>query len=219
MINWNNIIKKEKQKEYFIKLKKFLIKEYNNKIILPPKNKIFESFKLTPFKKIKIVILGQDPYSKINQSHGLAFSILPNIKIIPGSLKNIYKELKKENPKFKIPNTGYLKKWSEQGILLLNTVLTVQNKKPGSHKNIGWEIFTNNIIYYINTYLTNIVFMLWGNYAKSKEKLINKNKHLILTTSHPSPLSVNKGFIGCNHFNKANIFLKNKKKKIINWQI
>ncbi len=216
MINWKKIIGKEKKKKYFIKMKYFLEKEYKNKIIYPKKNKIFEAFKLTKFENIKVVIVGQDPYCNKNQSHGLAFSLLPNIKITP-SLKNIYIEIKNEYPNFKIPNNGYLLNWTKQGILLLNSILTIENKKILSHKNIGWEIFTNNIIKYINKYKNNIVFLLWGKFAQKKINLINKNKHLILISSHPSKLSFNKGFLNCNHFKKTNFFLIKKNKKPIIW--
>lgn len=214
-LNWKKIFNNENKKEYFLKLKKFVIKEYKKKIIYPKKKNIFEAFKITKFKNIKVVIIGQDPYCEKNKAHGLAFSTLPNIKISP-SVNNIYKEIKKEIPKFKIPKNGYLIKWSKQGILLLNSILTVEKNKPCSHKNIGWEIFTNNIVKYINNYLNDIVFILWGKYAKKKIIFINKKKHLILTSSHPSPYSV-KNFWGCNHFIKTNIFLKKKKIKQINW--
>ncbi len=216
MITWKKIINNEKKKIYFINIIKFLNKEYKISNIFPNKKKIFKVFKLTKFNKIKIVILGQDPYYKKNQANGLAFSISKKIKITQ-CIKNIYKEIKNEFPKFKIPNHGCLKKWSKQGILLLNSILTVKENKPLSHKNIGWEIFTNNIIKYINKYLNNIIFLLWGNYAKKKIKFINKNKHIILCTSHPSPLSINKGFLGCNHFKKVNKILKKKNIKIIKW--
>ncbi len=216
MINWKNIINKEKKKKYFIKMKYFLEKEYKYKIIYPKKNKIFEAFKITKFENIKVVIIGQDPYCNKGQSHGLAFSLLPNIKITP-SLYNIYKEIKNEYPNYKIPKNGYLLNWAKQGILLLNSILTVENKKILSHKNIGWEIFTDNIIKYINKYTNNTVFLLWGKFAQKKKKLINKNKHLILISSHPSKYSFKKGFLNCNHFIKTNIFLIKKKKNPILW--
>ncbi len=216
MINWKYIIEKEKKKKYFIKMKNFLYKEYNNKIIYPKKNKIFEAFKITKFENIKVVILGQDPYCNKDQSHGLAFSLLPNIKITT-SIKNIYNEIKNEYPKFNIPKNGYLLNWAKQGIFLLNSILTVEHKKILSHKNIGWEIFTNNIIKYINKYNKNIIFLLWGQYAKKKKILINKNKHLILTSSHPSNLSFKKGFWKCLHFKKTNFYLKKHNKKPIIW--
>ncbi len=217
MINWKKIIKNEKKKKYFIKMKYLLENEYKYKKIYPPKKNIFEAFKITKFKNIKVVIIGQDPYCNKNQSHGLAFSLLPNIKKITSSLINIYKEIKNEYHEFKIPKNGYLLNWAKQGILLLNSILTVESKKILSHKNIGWEIFTDNIIRYINKYRTNIVFLLWGKFAQKKKKLINKNKHLILISSHPSKFSFKKGFLNCNHFKKTNIFLIKNKKKPILW--
>ncbi len=216
-INWTNIINNEKKKQYFIKIQKFLHQEKKkNKIIYPPNKFIFHCFKLTKFSKIKIVIVGQDPYYKKGQAHGLAFSVPKYIKNIPPSVKNIYKEIKYEFPNFIIPNHGCLTNWAKQGILLLNTILTVEADKPCSHKNIGWEIFTNNIINYINKYLNNIIFILWGYYAQKKILLINNKKHLILKSAHPSPLSV-KNFWKCNHFKKANNYLTKKNKKIIIW--
>ncbi len=217
MINWKKIFYKEKKKKYFINIKNFLKNEYKKKIIFPQKKNIFQLFKLIEFNKIKVVILGQDPYCNINQAHGLAFSVLPNIKKLPKSLINIYKELKYEFNNFKIPSHGYLINWVKQGVFLFNTILTVEKNKPCSHKNIGWEIFSNNIIKYINFYLKNIIFILWGKYAQKKIHLINKQKHFILTSSHPSPLSASKGFFGCNHFKKTNIYLKQKNISPIIW--
>ncbi len=216
MITWKKIFYKEKKKKYFINLIKFIKNEYKKKIILPKIKKIFNTFKYTKFNKIKIVIIGQDPYYKKNQAQGLAFSISKKIKITE-SIKNIYREIKNEYPKYKIPKHGCLKKWSKQGILLLNSILTVEQNKPLSHKNIGWEKFTNNIITNINKYLKKIIFMLWGKYSQNKINLINKKKHIILSTSHPSPLSFNKGFNGCNHFKLVNKILKKLKRKKIKW--
>ncbi len=217
MINWKKIFKKEKKKKYFINIINFLKKEYKKKkIIYPDKKNIFQIFKLIKFNKIKVVILGQDPYLNKNQAHGLAFSILPNNKL-PKSIINIYKELKYEFKNFKTPKNGYLINWVKQGVFLFNTILTVEEKKSCSHKNIGWEIFSSNIIKYINIYLKNIVFILWGKYAQKKKHIINNKKHLILTSSHPSPLSAKKGFFGCNHFKKTNIYLKKNNKTPIIW--
>ncbi len=216
MINWKKIIKYEKKKKYYIKLKKKIEKEYLNKNIYPPKNKIFEVFKLTKFENIKVVIIGQDPYCNKYQAHGLAFSLLPNIKKTP-SIQNIYKEIKNDYKNFNIYKNGYLINWSKQGVFLLNSILTVEDKKPCSHKNLGWEIFTNRIIKYINKYLNNIVFLLWGKFAQKKKKFINNKKHLILQSSHPSPISYKYSFKNCKHFLKTNIYLKKKKKEIILW--
>ncbi len=218
MKNWKFFFKKEKKKKYFLKIINFLKQEYHKKkIIYPAKKNIFQIFKLIKFNKIKVVILGQDPYCNKNQAHGLAFSVLPKIKKLPPSIINIYKELKNEFSWFKKPKNGYLINWVKQGVFLFNTILTVEKNLPCSHKNIGWEIFSNNIIKYINLYLQNIVFILWGKYAQKKIQFINKKKHLILTSSHPSPLSFNKGFLGCNHFKKTNIFLKKNNINPINW--
>ncbi len=216
MITWKKIFNKEKNKKYFINLIKILKKEYNTKNIFPKKNKIFTSFNLTKFNEIKVVIIGQDPYYKKNQANGIAFSINKNIKLTE-CIKNIYKELKNEFPKFNIPKHGCLKKWTKQGILLLNSILTVEENKPLSHRNIGWEIFTNRIILYINKYLNKIIFVLWGYNAKKKSLLINKKKHIILYSSHPSNLSANKGFFGCKHFIKINKILKQNNIKQIKW--
>ncbi len=217
MIDWKIIFQKEKKKKYFIKIINFLKNEYKKKkIIFPKKKNIFEIFKLIKFNNIKVVILGQDPYYGENMAHGLAFSILPNNKL-PKSIINIYKELQYEFKDFKKPSNGYLINWVKQGVFLFNTILTVEKNKSCSHKNIGWEIFSDNIIKYINFYLKNIVFMLWGKHAQKKKKIINNKKHLILTCSHPSPLSAEKSFFGCNHFKKANIYLKKKNKIPIIW--
>ncbi|BBA84744.1 uracil-DNA glycosylase [endosymbiont of Euscepes postfasciatus] len=219
-ITWNKIFKIEKEKKYFKKIKKYIyISKKNKKIIYPNNEDIFNAFKLTKFNNIKIVIIGQDPYYKKNQANGLSFSVNKNI-MIPPSLKNIYTELKRDLNNFKYPNHGYLKKWSTQGILLLNLILTVEEKKPLSHEFIGWKIFTKRIINIINIYKSNIIFLLWGNYVKNNIlNIINKKKHYILQTSHPSPLSFRNGFYGCSHFSKVNNILKYNKKKIIDWQI
>ncbi len=211
------IINNEKKKKYFNNIINFLKNEYKYKNIFPPKNKIFKAFKLTTFKKLKIIILGQDPYYKKKLADGLAFSVNKKTTYIPASLNNIYKEIKKEFPLFKKPNNGNLIHWAKQDILLLNSILTVEENKPLSHEYIGWKIFTNNILLYINYYLKNIIFLLWGKKAQEKKNIINKKKHKILCTSHPSTLSFNNGFKGCNHFKLCNIFLKNKNYKTINW--
>ncbi|AZP36336.1 Uracil-DNA glycosylase [Candidatus Annandia adelgestsuga] len=215
-MKWIFFLKNENKKKYFYKIKKFLYKEYYlGKIIYPPKKYIFNALKFTSFDKIKIVILGQDPYVKNNQADGLAFSVSKNVDI-PPSLNNIYKEIKSNFTNFNIPKNGCLIKWAKQGVLLLNTILTVEKNKKLSHKNIGWEIFTNKIIKLINMYKSKIVFLLWGLQAKKKAYLINPKKNLILTSSHPSPLSANYGFFGCKHFLISNKFLiKNNIKEII----
>lgn len=214
---FKNIIEEESKKDYYKKLHEFVINEYNTKTIFPPKEKIFYALQTTPYDKVKVVIIGQDPYHGIGEAHGMCFSVNPGIKI-PPSLMNIYKELNRDLG-CKIPNNGYLVKWAKQGVLLLNSVLTVEKDKPASHQNKGWEIFTDRIIEELNKSQTPIVFLLWGNFAKQKARLITNKKHLILTSSHPSPFSVKYGFEGCSHFSKANKFLASNNLTPIDWQI
>ena len=217
MISFNDLLEEEKQKEYYKDLIDFIDKEYESKIIFPPREKIFEAFRLTPFEKAKVVIIGQDPYHGEGEAHGLAFSVNNGIKI-PPSLKNIYKEINAEYG-YEIPNTGYLIKWAKQGVLMLNTVLTVEKDKPASHKAKGWEVFTDRVIEELNNSEQPLVFMLWGNYAKSKAQLINNPKHLILESAHPSPFSARNGFFGNNHFKLANDFLEKNGIEQIDWKI
>lgn len=214
---FKNIIEEESKKDYYKKLHEFVINEYNTKTIFPPKEKIFYALQTTPYDKVKVVIIGQDPYHGIGEAHGMCFSVNPGIKI-PPSLMNIYKELNRDLG-CKIPNNGYLVKWAKQGVLLLNSVLTVEKDKPASHQNKGWEFFTDRIIEELNKSQTPIVFLLWGNFAKQKARLITNKKHLILTSSHPSPFSVKYGFEGCSHFSKANKFLASNNLTPIDWQI
>ncbi len=214
---FKNIIEEESKKDYYKKLHEFVINEYNTKTIFPPKEKIFNALQTTPYDKVRVVIIGQDPYHGIGEAHGMCFSVNPGIKI-PPSLMNIYKELNRDLG-CKIPNNGYLVKWAKQGVLLLNSVLTVEKDKPASHQNKGWEIFTDRIIEELNKSQTPIVFLLWGNFAKQKARLITNKKHLILTSSHPSPFSVKYGFEGCSHFSKANKFLASNNLTPIDWQI
>lgn len=214
---FKNIIEEESKKDYYKKLHEFVINEYNTKTIFPPKEKIFNALQTTPYDKVKVVIIGQDPYHGIGEAHGMCFSVNPGIKI-PPSLMNIYKELNRDLG-CKIPNNGYLVKWANQGVLLLNSVLTVEKDKPASHQNKGWEIFTDRIIEELNKSQTPIVFLLWGSFAKQKARLITNKKHLILTSSHPSPFSVKYGFEGCSHFSKANKFLVSNNLTPIDWQI
>ena len=217
MISFNDLLEEEKQKDYYNELISFIDKEYNTKTIFPPREKIFEAFKLTPFEQTKVVIIGQDPYHGEGEAHGLAFSVNNGIKI-PPSLKNIYKEINAEYG-YEIPNTGYLIKWAKQGVLMLNTVLTVEKDKPASHKAKGWEVFTDRVIEELNNSEQPLVFMLWGNYAKSKAQLINNPKHLILESAHPSPFSARNGFFGNNHFKLANDFLEKNGIEQIDWKI
>ena len=214
---WDDILSGEFSKDYYINLRQFLIDEYKTKKIYPNMYDMFNALKLTSYEDVKIVILGQDPYHGENQAHGLAFSVNKGIKI-PPSLLNMYKELQNDLGCF-IPNNGYLVPWAEQGVLLLNTVLTVREGEPNSHKNKGWEVFTDKVISKLNEREDPIIFILWGNNAKEKLKLITNKRHFILTAPHPSPLSASRGFFGCKHFSKANEILKSLHKKEINWQI
>ena len=214
--SWNKILEKELKKDYFISLLKTTEINYNNKTCFPDKSKIFSALNHCSFKNLKVVILGQDPYHGINQANGLSFSVNSNEKA-PPSLKNIFIEIKNDlNTTIRTNND--LTDWANQGVLLLNSVLSVEKGKPGSHSRIGWEIFTDNLIKLISEHKTNIVFMLWGGYAKKKEKLINENIHLILKTGHPSPLSANRGYwFGNKHFSKCNFFLVKNGIKPIAW--
>lgn len=213
--SWKKILNSEFKKEYFNSLVTFLKDEYKNNIIYPPGKKIFSSFDYCPFDKVKVVIIGQDPYHGINQANGLCFSVNKEIKI-PPSLFNIFKEIKSDVG-IDIPNHGDLKRWAIQGVLLLNSVLTVRQNLPGSHSNKGWENFTDKVISIISKNKNNIVFLLWGSYAKSKLKNIDQNKHLILTSSHPSPFSAYNGFFNSYHFSKTNKYLKKNNIREIKW--
>lgn len=221
MINFNNdwdqLLSNEFDKKYYQKLRDFLAKEYQSKTIYPNRYNIFEALKLTSYADTKVLILGQDPYHGENQAHGLAFSVQPGTAI-PPSLLNIYKELKNDLGCV-IPNNGNLEHWSKQGVLLLNTSLTVIKDSPNSHRGKGWEIFTDQIIKLLNEKDTPVVFILWGNNSKEKEKFITNKKHLILTSAHPSPLSASRGFFGCKHFSKTNKFLNENGISPIDWQI
>lgn len=215
--NWDELLKDEFDKEYYINLHNFLSNEYKSKVIYPDKNNIFNALNYTDYKDVKVVILGQDPYHGPNQAHGLSFSVKPDMKI-PPSLKNIFKELNSDLGCY-IPNNGYLENWANQGVLLLNTVLTVESGKANSHKNKGWEIFTDKIISLLNNRTDPVIFILWGNNAINKKKLITNNQHYILQSVHPSPLSANRGFFGSKPFSKANDILKELGKAPIDWQI
>ena len=215
--DWKDLLDDEFNKEYYQTLRNFLITEYKTRTIYPDKYDIFNALHFTPYKNIKVVILGQDPYHGPGQAHGLSFSVNPGIKT-PPSLLNIYKELNSDLGCY-IPNNGYLKKWADQGVLLLNTSLTVRAGAANSHKNIGWEVFTDKIISLVNEKEDPVVFLLWGNNAIKKKNLITNKKHLILTSVHPSPLSASRGFFGSKPFSKINNFLISVNKKAIDWQI
>lgn len=217
--SWKDFFESEFKKDYIVELEnKIQERKDNGAIIYPEEDKIFEAYKMIELNDIKVVIIGQDPYHGKNQAHGLAFSVNKGIKI-PPSLKNMYKELENSVENFKMPEHGYLKSWSEQGVFLLNNVLTVEEASPDSHKNFGWEVFTDNTIKFIDENCENVVFVLWGGNAKKKIKILNKNKNLILTAAHPSPLSVYRGFYGCNHFNLINEYLISKNRTPINWNL
>ena len=215
--SWQEILQEELDKNYMINLQSFIhIREKEGHTIFPPNNLIFKAFNHTPFDQVRVVIIGQDPYHGENQAHGLAFSVQKGEKL-PPSLKNIYKELQSEYNDFQIPKHGDLGSWADQGVLLLNATLTVEASKAGSHQNQGWEIFTDRIIQIISEKRNKIVFLLWGKYAQAKARLIDHNKHLILTAAHPSPFSAYHGFFGCNHFILTNEYLEKNGEKGIDW--
>ena len=216
-MTFREIVELEKQKEYYQQLKVKIDFEYANYTVYPPKNEIFNSLNATSFNNVKVVILGQDPYHEPNQANGLAFSVKKGVRI-PPSLVNIYKEAHTDVG-IRIPNHGDLSSWSKQGVLLLNNVLTVRAHKANSHKGFGWEQFTLNVVKYLNQREKPLVFILWGKNAQEKEQFIDTNKHLIIKSVHPSPLSANGGFFGSKPFSKANEFLKRHNIKAIDWQI
>ena len=214
---WDEILKDEFSKEYYLKLRDFLKTEYSTRRIYPNMYDIFNALKLTSYNDVKVVILGQDPYHGPNQAHGLCFSVKDGVEP-PPSLKNIYKEIDNELH-VGIPKSGELTKWAKQGVLLLNTVLTVREGTPNSHKNMGWEIFTDFVISKLNERHSPIVFLLWGANARSKKALITNKAHYILECAHPSPLSAYNGFFGCGHFLKTNQILKSNGQQEIEWKI
>lgn len=214
--NWKNVLKNEFTKSYFTDLVSFVENAYKNQTCYPPKSDLFKAYQLTNLKDVKVVILGQDPYHGVGQANGLAFSVYPGIPF-PPSLKNIFLELKNDINK-EIPFTGDLSHWARQGVFLLNSCLSVEASKAGSHSNKGWELFTDATIQAISEENEAVVFLLWGGYAKKKIKLINSDKHLILTSGHPSPLSANRGYwFGNKHFSKTNSYLKKHNKSPIKW--
>lgn len=215
-MTWEKLIEVEEQKDYFKKLKDEIDKRYETSNVFPEKQNIFKAFSLTSLDNLKIVILGQDPYHGFGQAQGLSFSTPANIKN-PPSMVNILKEINDDLQKKSFCEDGDLTSWAKDGVLLLNTILTVEEGKPKSHHNLGWEIFTDNIIRYINDNCQNIVFILWGSPAIAKTKLIDTKKHHILSSPHPSPLSSYRGFFGCKHFSKTNEILKSLGKEPINW--
>ena len=216
--DWLPAISPEFQKPYYKELYSFVKKEYSENVVYPPSEDIFNAFHYTNLTDVKVLLLGQDPYHNVNQAHGLSFSVLPSQREIPPSLQNIYKELKEDMGCY-IPNNGYLKKWADQGVLLLNTVLTVRAHQANSHQGKGWEKFTDAVIKALNEQDRPIVYFLWGKPAQTKIPMLNNKKHLILTAPHPSPLSAYRGFFGCKHFSRANEFLVANGETPIDWQI
>lgn len=214
-MEWKDVIEYEQTQDYYKKLKQIIEQKYTTTKVYPPKNKIFNAFSLCKYNDLKVVILGQDPYHQPNQAQGLAFSTPPEITN-PPSMVNILKEINSDIGNSNC-NDGDLTPWAKQGVLLINTILTVEDSKAKSHHNIGWEIFTDNIIKHISSNFDRVIFLLWGSPAIAKTKLIDKNKHYILTAPHPSPLSAYRGFFGCKHFSKTNEILRTLEKPEITW--
>jgi len=213
--SWNKLIQPETKKDYFIDLQRAVDLAYTNRSTFPSRKDIFKAFELCPLDKVRVVILGQDPYHGVGQAHGLAFSV-PDGEKIPPSLRNIYKELKADIGK-EIPESGNLEDWAKQGVLLLNSTLTVEEGEPGFHQKWGWETFTDEVIRQVSEQREHVIFLLWGKFAHDKEKLIDQDRHLILKAAHPSPLSTYRGFFGSKPFSKTNEYLKTNKLKEIKW--
>lgn len=219
MKSWADAIGREKQQPYFQKIiQQVNTERRSGQVIYPPAQDIFNAFRYTEFNQVKAVIIGQDPYHNVGQAHGLAFSVQQGVEI-PPSLKNIYKELASDIDGFQIPHHGCLKKWADEGVLLLNTVLTVKAHLAHSHKDIGWETFTDKVIEVLNYHRENLVFLLWGNPAQKKGSKIDTSRHLVLKAAHPSPLSAHRGFFGCRHFSQTNQYLQQHGISPIDWQV
>ncbi|ESO01588.1 hypothetical protein HELRODRAFT_157191 [Helobdella robusta] len=214
--SWFYALEAEFTKPYFEKLSKFVRDERAKYTVYPPVSQVFSWTQVTPIHEVKVVIVGQDPYHQPNQAHGLCFSVQKGVDI-PPSLKNMYKELEQSCPPFRHPGHGYLMGWAEQGVLLLNSVLTVRRNEANSHKDAGWELFTDAVMNWLNFNLSGVVFMLWGSYAHKKGDKINKTRHHVIKGVHPSPLSAHRGFFGCGHFKMCNELLKKQNKPEINW--
>ncbi len=214
---WQDIIRQQQSQPYFEQINDFVEQQRRDgKVVYPPENQVFSAFDITPFEDVRVVILGQDPYHGAQQAHGLAFSVLPGVKI-PPSLRNMYKELADDIEGFEAPTHGYLESWAQQGVLMLNTVLTVEEGKAHSHAKCGWETFTDHIIAQLNERAEPIVFLLWGAHAQKKGQAIDENKHFVLSAPHPSPLSARRGFFGCKHFSQTNELLKSQNLPAIDW--
>jgi len=219
MTTWQDALGPQKEAEYFTRLMARVESEREaGKVIYPPQQDVFNALKYTPLQSVKVVILGQDPYHGPNQAHGLCFSVLPGVKT-PPSLVNIYKELAADIDGFVIPKHGTLTSWAEQGVLLLNTVLTVEQGKAHSHSKWGWETFTDAVVDAVNRHQQGVVFLLWGSHAQKKGMHIDTSKHHVLNAPHPSPLSAHRGFLGCKHFSQTNQLLSSQSKSPINWQV
>jgi|TARA_Y100001968_G_scaffold112461_1_gene101917 uracil-DNA glycosylase len=219
MTTWQDALGPQKEAEYFTRLLARVESERDaGKVIYPPQQDVFNALKYTPLESVKVVILGQDPYHGPDQAHGLCFSVLPGVKT-PPSLVNIYKELATDIDGFVIPEHGTLTGWAEQGVLLLNTVLTVEQGKAHSHAKWGWETFTDAVIDAVNRHQQDVVFLLWGSHAQKKGQHIDTSKHHVLSAPHPSPLSAHRGFLGCKHFSQTNQLLSSQNKLPINWQV
>lgn len=215
--DWDDILHDEIEKPYFQELRYALAREYKQHTVFPPKELLFSALKLTPYSNTRVVILGQDPYHGPGQAHGLSFSVKPGVRI-PPSLQNIYKELEQDLG-LQPPNHGYLLPWAEQGVLLLNAVLTVRQGQPNSHKGLGWEQFTDAVMMKLNERETKVVFILWGSYAQQKGAFIDRRRHMVIQSPHPSPFSAHRGFLGSRPFSQANAFLESHGMKSINWSL
>ncbi|HIF9085327.1 TPA: uracil-DNA glycosylase [Photobacterium damselae] len=219
MQSWQNFLQQQQQQEYFEQIQSYVANaRQQGKVVYPPEEDVFSAFTATPLDQVKVVILGQDPYHGPDQAHGLSFSVKPGVKT-PPSLANMYKELATDIDGFTIPDHGYLQSWAEQGVLLLNTVLTVEQGNAHSHAKIGWETFTDKVIEHIDQECEGVIFLLWGAHAQKKGKKINTQKHHILKSAHPSPLSAYRGFFGCQHFSQTNTLLQAMNKTPITWQV
>lgn len=214
---WDELLQKEISKSYFVKLLKWVKRDRNAYTVYPSQDNMFRAFQTTSFEDVKVIILGQDPYHGKGQAHGLSFSV-PEGVAIPRSLKNIFNEIKSDLG-FEIPESGNLESWAKQGVLLLNTILSVRENNPRSHHNMGWETFTDEVIQTLSDKRDHLIFILWGNDAKNKISLINPQKHLILSAAHPSPFSAARGFFGCKHFSQANVWLKEHGLSEIDWHL
>ncbi|GAL05959.1 uracil-DNA glycosylase family 1 [Photobacterium aphoticum] len=218
-VTWEEIVQAERAQPYFQHIETFVANERAaGKAIYPPQADVFSALDSTPLDQVKVVILGQDPYHGPDQAHGLSFSVRPGVKV-PPSLANMYKELVNDIPGFTVPNHGYLQSWAEQGVLLLNTVLTVEQGKAHSHAKIGWETFTDRLIAAVNAHCEGVVFLLWGAHAQKKGKHIDTSRHHVLHAAHPSPLSAYRGFFGCGHFSQTNQLLAQRNQPEINWML